>query len=225
MPVCCRCSSHSLSLLQLSSAQLFVAAAIALAARDDVTPAADLRHFNLFAALCSCCCVSFVSLPVLVACCYWRAFVIFYSLSPFEPLPWPLASAWSIHILLPVCLSVCLLLLETAPTIILLSSAVQLLVFCKIDSYGNPTVPGLLSLAGQMKMGRGLLMAVGLLEGDMVEVIAALSVSAPTPPQPTHKREECAVLFSSFSLRFVELLLFTGTKNICKLLARSGVEH
>lgn len=46
----------------------------------------------------------------------------------------------------------------------------QLLVFCKIDAYGNPTVPGLLSLAGQMKMGRGLLMAVGLLEGDMVEV-------------------------------------------------------
>ncbi|CAN0498194.1 unnamed protein product, partial [Scytosiphon promiscuus] len=45
----------------------------------------------------------------------------------------------------------------------------QLLVFCKIDAYGNPTVPGLLSLAGQMKMGRGLLMAVGLLEGDMVE--------------------------------------------------------
>ncbi|CBJ29869.1 conserved unknown protein [Ectocarpus siliculosus] len=45
----------------------------------------------------------------------------------------------------------------------------QLLVFCKIDAYGNPTVPGLLSLAGQMKMGRGLLMSVGLLEGDMVE--------------------------------------------------------
>ncbi|CAN0122774.1 unnamed protein product [Ascophyllum nodosum] len=45
----------------------------------------------------------------------------------------------------------------------------QLLVFCKIDAYGNPTVPGLLSLAGQMKMGRGLLMVVGLLEGDMVE--------------------------------------------------------
>ncbi|CAN0546484.1 unnamed protein product, partial [Ectocarpus sp. 12 AP-2014] len=42
----------------------------------------------------------------------------------------------------------------------------QLLVFCKIDAYGNPTVPGLLSLAGQMKMGRGLLMSVGLLEGD-----------------------------------------------------------
>ena len=48
--------------------------------------------------------------------------------------------------------------------------------FCKIDAYGNPTVPGLLSLAGQMKMGRGLLMAVGLLEGDMVEV------SPPPPP-------------------------------------------
>lgn len=46
----------------------------------------------------------------------------------------------------------------------------KLLVFCKIDAYGNPTIPGLLSLAGQMKMGRGLLMAVGLLEGDMVEV-------------------------------------------------------
>lgn len=46
----------------------------------------------------------------------------------------------------------------------------QLLVFCKTDAYGNPTVPGLLSLAGQMKMGRGLLMAVGLLEGDVVEV-------------------------------------------------------
>ena len=46
----------------------------------------------------------------------------------------------------------------------------KLLVFCKIDAYGNPTVPGLLSLAGQMKMGRGLLMVVGLLEGDMVEV-------------------------------------------------------
>lgn len=50
--------------------------------------------------------------------------------------------------------------------------------FCKIDAYGNPTVPGLLSLAGQMKMGRGLLMAVGLLEGDMVEVSASLSCLA-----------------------------------------------
>lgn len=55
-------------------------------------------------------------------------------------------------------------------TFLLLSLFSQLLVFCKIDAYGNPTVPGLLSLAGQMKMGRGLLMAVGLLEGDMVEV-------------------------------------------------------
>ncbi|CAM9965487.1 unnamed protein product, partial [Choristocarpus tenellus] len=45
----------------------------------------------------------------------------------------------------------------------------QLLVFCKIDAAGNPTVPGLLSLAGQMKMGRGLLMSVGLLDGDIVE--------------------------------------------------------
>lgn len=53
---------------------------------------------------------------------------------------------------------------------LLLLLMLQLLVFCKIDAYGNPTVPGLLSLAGQMKMGRGLLMAVGLLEGDMVEV-------------------------------------------------------
>lgn len=60
--------------------------------------------------------------------------------------------------LLACCCCCCLLLL------------LQLLVFCKIDAYGNPTVPGLLSLAGQMKMGRGLLMAVGLLEGDMVEV-------------------------------------------------------
>lgn len=62
--------------------------------------------------------------------------------------------------------------------------AVQLLVFCKIDAYGNPTVPGLLSLAGQMKMGRGLLMAVGLLEGNMVEV----SVPRPLCLGPVRRR-------------------------------------
>ncbi|CAM9974315.1 unnamed protein product [Discosporangium mesarthrocarpum] len=45
----------------------------------------------------------------------------------------------------------------------------QLLVFCKIDKSGNPTVPDLVALAGQMKMGRGLLMCVGLLDGDIVE--------------------------------------------------------
>ena len=68
-----------------------------------------------------------------------------------------------VFVCLPACLPACCL---------------QLLVFCKIDAYGNPTVPGLLSLAGQMKMGRGLLMAVGLLEGDMVEV------SNPPPLSP-----------------------------------------
>ena len=72
----------------------------------------------------------------------------------------------------------------------LLSDSLQLLVFCKIDAYGNPTVPGLLSLAGQMKMGRGLLMAVGLLEGDMVEVsppfheIFRLTALLPVDGQP-----------------------------------------
>jgi potassium/chloride transporter 4/5/6 len=45
----------------------------------------------------------------------------------------------------------------------------QLLLFLDIDSKGNPKTPELLSLAGQMKLGRGLLLAVGLLKGDPAE--------------------------------------------------------
>ena len=45
----------------------------------------------------------------------------------------------------------------------------QILLFCDIDSRGNPLIPELLSLAGQMKMGRGLLLAVGMLKGDPEE--------------------------------------------------------
>jgi hypothetical protein len=37
-------------------------------------------------------------------------------------------------------------------------------------SGGNPLVPEVLSLAGQMKMGRGLLMCVALIKGDVVQV-------------------------------------------------------
>lgn len=99
-----------------------------------------------------------------------------------------------------VCLSVILLFAvgNCADCCLLLST--QLLVFCKIDAYGNPTVPGLLSLAGQMKMGRGLLMAVGLLEGDMVEVSAesppplSVSVHALTRKR-TVCRRDCALCF------------------------------
>ncbi|KAG5186000.1 amino acid permease-domain-containing protein [Tribonema minus] len=45
----------------------------------------------------------------------------------------------------------------------------QVLVLCAIDEGGNPLVPELLSLAGQMKKGRGLLMAVALIKGDHLQ--------------------------------------------------------
>jgi hypothetical protein len=46
----------------------------------------------------------------------------------------------------------------------------QVLVLCPIDAGGNPRVPELLSLAAQMKKGRGLLMAAALIKGDPVQV-------------------------------------------------------
>eukprot|EP00612_Vaucheria_litorea_P007181 CAMPEP_0171472000 /NCGR_PEP_ID=MMETSP0946-20130122/1029_1 /TAXON_ID=109269 /ORGANISM="Vaucheria litorea, Strain CCMP2940" /LENGTH=935 /DNA_ID=CAMNT_0012001577 /DNA_START=34 /DNA_END=2837 /DNA_ORIENTATION=+ len=45
----------------------------------------------------------------------------------------------------------------------------QILVLCSIDSNGNPEVPELLTLASQMKKGRGLLMATALIKGDHVK--------------------------------------------------------
>lgn len=49
----------------------------------------------------------------------------------------------------------------------------QVLVLCDVDEGGNPKVPELLSLSGQMKMGRGLLMVAALIKSNGTESILA----------------------------------------------------
>ena len=43
----------------------------------------------------------------------------------------------------------------------------QLLVLCKLDDNGNPTSPELITFAAMLKKGKGLLMALGLVKGDI----------------------------------------------------------